>query len=277
MMKNGILAVVIGFFAFFAACSDDDHNGGKNTPGKQVIEAFQAKYATASNVEWKMDNGYARADFTFEGKSCEAWFSQSGKWLLTETDLSYNQLPSAVKTGFEAGAYSTWKVEDVEMLERLNMPLSYRIEVEQGQQERTLYYDEEGNLRREADDNSTTDLPTAMVSFIQKDYPQSVIVDSDFLIDGRKIVTILDEGRVNEVFFASDNSWLQTQWKVLLTELPQPVLNTLKGNAFVGYTPIGAEFREYASGDDVYRIELQKTGSLNMFVEIYADGSLFLD
>lgn len=87
----------------------------------------------------------------------------------------------------------------------------------------------------------------------------------------------MDEGRVKEVLFASDNSWIQTQWKVLLTELPQPVLNTLKGNAFVGYTPIGAEFREYASGDDVYRIELQKTGSLNMFVEIYADGSLSLD
>ena len=131
-----------------------------------------------------MDNGYARADFTFEGKSCEAWFSQSGKWLLTETDLSYNQSPSAVKTGFEAGAYSTWKVEDVEMLERLNMPLSYRIEVEQGRHRKERFIMiEEGNLRREADDNSTTDLPTAMASFIQKDYPQSVIVDSDFLID----------------------------------------------------------------------------------------------
>ena len=55
MMKNGILAVVIGFFAFFAACSDDDHNGEENPPESRLLKRFSGKIR--DGLECGMEDG----------------------------------------------------------------------------------------------------------------------------------------------------------------------------------------------------------------------------
>lgn len=50
------------------------------------------------------------------------------------------------KSAFESSEYAKWKIDDVDMLERLDMETVYVIEVESGKQEFDLYYSAEGIL-----------------------------------------------------------------------------------------------------------------------------------
>ena len=56
-------------------------------------------------MKWETKSGYYVADF-YDGYEASAWFTQDGKWQMTETDIPYNALPQAVKMSFENSEYA---------------------------------------------------------------------------------------------------------------------------------------------------------------------------
>ena len=160
----------------FAACHDDDDDDDKGyTPGKSVVAAFEAKFPNAVAVSWEKKGVYEKAEFHQNGQEVDAWFDASGQWMMTETDVLFANLPAEVKTGFNESIYSAWQVEDVDMLERLNMPTVYRLEIEKGNEEMLIYFNEKGELVKEVNEEAST-LPTAVSSFITQQYPKALVV-----------------------------------------------------------------------------------------------------
>lgn len=278
-MRGKILMVTLWITSMFvfAACQDDDNNDDKPySPVNSVTEAFQAKYPNAADVTWEKKGEYEKAEFTNAGLECDAWFDQSGQWMLTETDMSFAILPVVVKNGFSESMYGSWKVEDTKKIEQLNMPVVYRLEIESGNNEMVIYLNEEGELVKEANDDASS-LPSAISSFIMQQYPKGVTVSVDYWQDGNTEVDILDASQVKMVLFDRNNNWSKTFWTVLKADVPQVVLDVLDGEAYNSFTIGSIEFIEYASGSDVYHFVLKKENTLDTFVEIDPQGNIVLD
>lgn len=137
----------------------------KASADSQINEKAKAelaeRYPDAVNVKWTSKNGYDVAKFNRvatrsanTGYDFSVWFNRSGQWCMTESEISYNELPEAVKTAFQASEYADWKVDDIDKLERNGMETFYVIEVETRsgniEKEADLYYSEEASPHQDS-------------------------------------------------------------------------------------------------------------------------------
>ncbi len=148
MKTKFFFPLMIAAVCLFAACDDDDDK--INVPG-QYKTAFEALYPDATRVSWEREGQFYVADFWRQEyyAEAEAWFNQETVWKMTVTELSYNQIPELVRQGFQASEYSTWRVDDSDMIERSTSDdaVLYVLEVESGRQEYDLVFDPEGTLK----------------------------------------------------------------------------------------------------------------------------------
>ena len=70
---------------------------------------------------------------------------------------------------------------------------------------------------------------------------------------------------------------MKTSWPVLEANVPQVVLDVLKGEAYNSFSIASVQYIEYASGSDVYHFVLQKANAMDISVEIDPQGNLVLD
>ena len=59
-------------------------------------------------------------------------------------------LPQEVKDAFKGGVYAQWRVDDVDIVERNGKDTLFVMDVEQGKDERLLYFNARGELVRES-------------------------------------------------------------------------------------------------------------------------------
>jgi len=184
-MKLKIYIFLLALSAAWSLQSCDNNDDDSIAVPAELQNAFSSKYPNAANVKWESKSGYYVADF-YDGYETSAWFTQDGKWQMTETDIPYDALPQAVKTSFEATEYKTsWRIDDVDKLERESVETVYVIEVEKQNQELDLYYSEEGVLIKSVvdtdDDRDDQYLPdqnakltVEMRNFLNTKYPGQV-------------------------------------------------------------------------------------------------------
>lgn len=150
-MKQKMKVLVMVFVAALAFCAcDDDDNDNIKVPDA-VSRVLYDKYPNVYDVEWERKGSYLVADCKQKGADMDVWFSAQGEWLLTETEVYKNELPTAVLTAFEHGEYATWRWDDADKLEYAGLAVQYVIEVEQGRQEVQLFYSETGDLLKTKD------------------------------------------------------------------------------------------------------------------------------
>lgn len=258
-MKKYLLALAAGLFLFTACDNDDDHS---NRPNGAVTKAFEAKFPNASRIEWEYKKDYSVAEFHNDGFETDAWFDQSGKWYMTKIEYrTIENIPNeTVRNAFKNSEYKTWRVEDVDYLNRLDAEGIYIIEVEQGKVETDLYYSEEGILIKaipdDGDDYYENYLPgvnpdmQAIIEIVQQKYPNAKIIETD-IEDGFIEVEIIDNGRGKEVIFDNKRNWVNTHYDVRKNEVEQIVLNT-----------INKEYADYQIDD----IEKYETPTVNYYL-----------
>lgn len=127
MRMKKIMFAVVALMAVMAVGCDDDYNAPEATRSE-----FQTQYPDATHVEWERRRGYVIAEFSMPGVSddCEAWYTKSGKWIMTEYDIRYSDLPEAVQTAFETAYGKQTPIDDVSRVERNNGSTHYILEVE---------------------------------------------------------------------------------------------------------------------------------------------------
>ena len=246
---------------------DDDHV----RVSADLQAAFDSRYPNASRVDWERNGGFYEAEFVGNGYENKAWFTPDGAWVMTEYDIPFNQLPQAVLDAFAASAYASWRVDDVDMIEKSGMEMIYVIEVESGEREYELSYLEDGTLLREntewGDHLPVAPGQTADVkALVMEKYPQAVILDIEE--DRRGIeVEIRDGGRQKEVLYQKDASgvltWVYTMYEVSryeINNLPAGVQQALTDLSASGMRVDDVDYFETADGN-YYRIEVDKWGA----------------
>lgn len=143
------------------SCDDDDDLSASKVPDNVQV-AFEAKFPAVNKMEWEKKSGYYVAEFRENGADVESWFDTSAVWCMTETDLrtDLTVLPGLVQSAFQSGQYADWRVDDIDKYERPDDTF-YLIEIEKGgQQDRDLFYAEDGTLLKDAvDTNNDQILP----------------------------------------------------------------------------------------------------------------------
>lgn len=269
--------LLTGSFVLMTSCNDNDdlHSNPvpENIPEKVILE-FNAKYPNATNVTWSTKDTYAVANFYLPSTRTEshepnntAWFNMAGHWNMTETEISYQQLPEAVKTAFEASPYASWRIDnEIDKLQRSdNNETLYIIEASQKEgnveTEVDLYYTEEGILVKEivnaeADNDYHEYLPQQpegnIQTWLDQNFPNVRIVDYDCEQNGTE-VEIIANGLKHEILFDNQQQWVYTKTEYErrdLTQIPTSILNHLRTSPY--YTSDNAidDVEKYTTRDN---------------------------
>lgn len=268
-LKLNLLLLSLSLPAMFAvtACDNDDEKSYE--PETVVQVTFKNMYPDATGVKWEPKLGYSVAEFYDDGNEKDAWYNADGEWLLTETDLTYADLPDAVVNAIAGSKYANWKKEDVSYLERKDMEPVYVVEVEQGEQELDLYYSPEGALLKVVSDGSNghNAMPTPVneniLKVVNELYPNAKILEID-VEQNRIEVDLVQEDRLPfTMILNKDYNWIQTEWEAAWNRVPQAVKDAV---AEAGYTINQTEdeatmiVRPATAGGQeiIYRIELDR-------------------
>ncbi|MBD3589660.1 PepSY-like domain-containing protein [Bacteroides sp. GM023] len=283
-MKLNIFTLLLVLGTAWSLHSCDNNDDESIDVPVELQNAFSSKYPNAANVKWENKSGYYVADF-YDGYEASAWFTQDGKWKMTETDIPYDALPQAVKTSFETSEYKSWKIDDVDKLEREGFETVYVIEVENQNQEMDLYYSVNGELIKsvvdtdnDKDEYLPVQLTDVMKNVINERYPNAKIMEVDVENDrndwdyGYTEVDIIHNGISKDVLFNQSGNWYSTSWEVRKNELPDTVNNTID-NQYGEYRFDDAKYIEKADDTVYYRIELER-GENELTVNIDINGNV---
>ena len=283
-MKLKFYTLLLALSAAWSLYSCDNNDDESITVPVELQNAFSSKYPNAANVKWESKSGYYIADF-YDGYEASAWFTQDGKWKMTETDIPYDALPQAVKTSFEASEYKSWKIDDVDKLEREGFETVYVIEVENQNQEMDLYYSVNGELIKsvvdtdnDKDEYLPVQLTDVMKNVINERYPNAKIMEVDVENDrndwdyGYTEVDIIHNEISKDVLFDQSGNWYSISWEVRKNELPDTVNNTID-NQYGEYLFDDAKYIEKADDTVYYRIELER-GENELTVNIDINGNV---
>lgn len=137
--------LLMGVAISFSACGNDDDDTYL-PPNPEIVKALNKLYPTAQNIEWSQKGVYYVADCYSQGQELDVWFDANANWLQTEVALFRDDLPASVNTAFAEGEYADWVIDDITLIMYPQELPQYVLEVQQGAQERELFYSEDGNL-----------------------------------------------------------------------------------------------------------------------------------
>ncbi|MFS8616322.1 MAG: PepSY-like domain-containing protein [Solitalea sp.] len=273
MKTSYFIAGLLFTASAFTACSDDD----SISPNNAAEEAFRAKYPEATGVKWERERAHYVAEFRLSQREAEAWFDANGTWKLTETDLLAEDLPGEVQAVLDAGEYGSWRIDDIDFIERPGQEPFYVIEVEQGEQEFDLYFLADGSLIKAFPDSDNDndylpqDLPSAVSQFLTENYPGYKLIDVD-KDDGRIEVEFLDGNAKRDAAFSAEGTWLNTSTDIQASDVPQQISDVLAGSEYASYRIDDVDFVETPDGN-YYDFDLESENN-DVDVRIHEDGRL---
>lgn len=280
-----------------SSCSNDDQPGKGNTPPREIVEQFNAQFPDASDVTWEASaSGYYTASFTTPQHpqgSTKAWFSHQGEWGMTHYEISFQQLPEAVKAAFAESSYaqpaSGWQTDDeADVLQRQGNETLYIIEVKKkengNETEVELYYTEDGILVKEIADSDPNDdyegyLPQLPEGNIQawlaaSKYKDARIVDMEREGNGTEVELVYQGSKV-EILFDRNQQWVYTKTELGRREqhlVPEHILAAVQASQEWqnGYNRMDdIDFYETQQAGNYYCFELE--GAFDDDCKVYVD------
>lgn len=110
-----------------------------------IINQFNADFPKADHADWEVKSNVYKVDFQVGWhKDFEVWYNAEGNKIRIKEESSKKELPSAIVQLLNKN-YSSYHVEEVEKIVE-NNKVSYRVEIEHRNDEKTLLFNEKGNL-----------------------------------------------------------------------------------------------------------------------------------
>ncbi len=259
----------------FVGCNDDDDN----FPTDNLQTAFEAQYPNATDVSWSKHGSWNVVDFRKNGKKMEAWYSSAPIWAMTVTDLSFSDLPAAVRNAFDTGEYRNYTVKNVEMVERRNYEPLYVVNADGGETNLDIYYLEDGSLLKTDKKNSTDNhenylpvqYPTKVTQYLNTNYPNATIINEEK--DGNYIdVLIADSPYQRTVRFDLSGNWVSTVTPLMDDQVPDAVMSALNDSEYADYPIVTIQYRQTEERNYYYFV-LKGTAE-DIILTISPDGTI---
>lgn len=120
----------------------------KVTPPAAVLSTFKQKFPHATKVSWEKEHAHEyEANFIENGSELSANFNEEGKWLETETPVSFNSLPEKVRIAF-GNEHTEGESKGIFKIESAAGTVVYEIEIKSGLKNVDCLYNEDGTKTR---------------------------------------------------------------------------------------------------------------------------------
>lgn len=116
----------------------------------ELTSNFEKEYLNATDIEWEKEMDYFKVEFDVDRMEHEIWYDASGKMMKMEKEMNETDLPQAVKSKISS-SYTSFKIDDIEMNKK-NDKITYKVELEDGSNEKTVIFDESGSVINEFKD-----------------------------------------------------------------------------------------------------------------------------
>jgi len=80
----------------------------------EVLQAFNAKFPGAKEVNWTSGNNYYKATFIFYGTYMVAWYEMNGKFISVTRNMSSTELPLYLRNSIKINYTDYWITDVVE-------------------------------------------------------------------------------------------------------------------------------------------------------------------
>lgn len=118
----------------------------------EVLATFEEMYPNAINATWEEEDTQYTVNFEMDGSTIIAVYSEDGSWLKSETDIEFDDLPTAA----QAYIKDEFVVELYHSIVKLEVPEEtlYHVSLETETELVKLTFDEDGNvLEKKIEDN----------------------------------------------------------------------------------------------------------------------------
>lgn len=139
-----IKILAIALFATTTAIAQDLTLADVPTNLKDI---FTKDYSKATDVEWKKEFDNYKVEFDLNRRDHEIWFNASGNIIKKEKEILEAELPQPIRAAIKSN-YVGYRVDDVEMIWQ-NDTTTYEVELEKGQTEKHIIFDEKAKVLNE--------------------------------------------------------------------------------------------------------------------------------
>ena len=99
-----------------------------------VIKSFKAKFPSAENVKWELENkNEYEAVFKTKGVEQSASFEMNGKWMETETEMKISELSAEIQKSVTKN-YAGYKIDEASKVESAQHGNCYEVKVEKAKE-----------------------------------------------------------------------------------------------------------------------------------------------
>jgi hypothetical protein len=142
-MKNALLVFSI---LLVSGCGNHHQESKEVTVPAAVQDAFSKQFPNAGNVKWSMEseNEY-EAEYELDKNNQASNYDVSGKWLVTETEISKSNLPDSVKSTLTK-EFEGYKIIKAEKVENPVKGISYEVKFEKGEFTFVAEFSSEGKV-----------------------------------------------------------------------------------------------------------------------------------
>lgn len=276
-MKTKILLglLLLSFNFCLMSCQEDNKEEEIKIP-ENVDRAFSDKYSPSQTRQWATAGNYYIATFTDTYNFPEtAWFTASGIWQMTKTDIPQTYtLPYAVRYTFAHSEYAEQEITAISRIERLNMEDAlYRISTIEEEIKQEVYIQADGTLIRALYGNNDQffliEVPEEVKTYMTEHYSQSPVLGILANDEGHIEIYVSHENYLKRIELSWDGYWFSTSWELKATEqLPEYVTDFIAQN-YSDYSILERRY-ELSSHGNYYCVRL-KTKDNDIIVSIRDD------
>lgn len=149
-MKKLITFKILILATLFFSCSKDAGDDLRHRLGetgeKEITAYLDATFPGSRIFDIDIEYSFIEVEIVHDHKSKDVFFNNSSyAWMSTEWDVSYQDLPQAVKDAIKDSAYSNFRIDDAEYVQTPTQNY-YQLELEQGETEVTIRFAEDGEI-----------------------------------------------------------------------------------------------------------------------------------
>lgn len=138
------LIPIIILLLLVIACDNDRYHFPVNDTVQDFLNK-EYKGALIRETDYS-DNGLFEVEIRHDSRIKDVYFDSNNNWVYTTWDVKVLALPSVIKNGVEQ-AYPGYRIDDADYVQRPGGDF-YKMEIEKGELERTVYVLPDGNLQK---------------------------------------------------------------------------------------------------------------------------------
>lgn len=139
-----LFPLLLAAITVFSACKDDNDDISPDNLSDNIKASIQAMYPNARILEADQENGTTEVDILDGNKKKEVRFNTAGEWIVTEYDVTREEVPAAVTKAL-SNKYTDPVIDDIDCFETPTGKY-YRFEIILNKQEVKVDIQEDGTI-----------------------------------------------------------------------------------------------------------------------------------